>query len=57
MYEVGRITITYTAWEDGDLVINHEIDGDLPVVVQVGLLEMTKDTILAEDAVADDDEL
>ena len=44
--EIGRIEIEVTMSEDGDMLINYESTGDMPVVMQLGILEMTKDTIL-----------
>lgn len=46
MIEMGKITITLTAQEDGDMVIDYESTGDMPLAMQIGVLEMTKDTIL-----------
>ena len=44
--EVGKIEITITLAEDGDMVFSHEVTGDLPLAVQLGILEMTKDWML-----------
>lgn len=42
----GRIVINYEMTESGELLVNHYVKGDLPVVVQLGLLDLTRDTIL-----------
>lgn len=44
--KVGYVYIDYTLRENGDATMSVDTDGDLPVVVQLGLLEMAKDTIL-----------
>lgn len=44
--KVGSITITYEMMDDGDIITGLNVDGDLPVVTQLGLLELAKDTIL-----------
>lgn len=43
---VATITITYEMDDRGDLVTNVNIEGDIPIVTQLGLLEMAKDSIL-----------
>lgn len=43
---IGRIEIVVIVSEDGDMRIHHSCSGDLPVVTKLGVLEMTKDTIL-----------
>lgn len=45
-YELGSIHIKYYIGDSGDMLVNHVAEGDLPVALQVGLLELTKDTIL-----------
>lgn len=43
---VATITISYEMDDLGDLVTNVNIEGDIPIVTQLGLLEMAKDSIL-----------
>ena len=43
---VGSIRITYDLWENGDIVTQVHTEGDLPLVIQLGLLEMAKDTLI-----------
>lgn len=43
---IGKITITYDLASDGDIHTVLDVEGDLPIVVQLGLLELAKDTIL-----------
>lgn len=43
---IGKITISYDLADDGDIHTVLDVEGDLPVVVQLGLLELAKDTIL-----------
>lgn len=50
---VGSITITYEIDEDGDMLTGVSIEGELPVVTQLGLLELAKDTILSMDELDD----
>lgn len=47
MTEVGSIVIGYGLDEEGELITSVSVEGDLPVVVSLGLLELAKDTILA----------
>lgn len=42
----GRIVINYELGANGELLVNHYIKGDLPVVTILGLLDLTRDTIL-----------
>lgn len=44
--KIGEIKISYEMAEDGDVLTNVEVDGELPFVTQLGLLEMAKDTLL-----------
>ncbi|VEW13518.1 Uncharacterised protein [Brevibacterium casei] len=43
---VATITISYEMDDLGDLLTNVNIEGDIPIVTQLGLLEMAKDSIL-----------
>lgn len=43
---VGSITIDLTLTDDGDEVTSVRVEGDLPVVTQIGLLAMAQDSIL-----------
>lgn len=45
--EVGSIHISYYLDEEGELVSGVSVEGDMPMVVVIGLLEMAKDTVLA----------
>ena len=44
--DIGRITIDYTVTDEGDLQTSYTVDGDLPIVTQLGIIELAKDTIL-----------
>ncbi|AVJ51033.1 hypothetical protein FDJ44_gp42 [Microbacterium phage Pikmin] len=44
----GSITVTYDLWEDGDIITEVSTEGDLPLVIQLGLLEMAKDTLIKQ---------
>lgn len=44
--DIGRLIIDYTVTEDGDLQTALTVEGDLPVVTQLGIIELAKDTIL-----------
>lgn len=46
---VGNISISYDIWPDGD-VTRVDVEGDIPLVTQLGLLELAKDTILKKVA-------
>lgn len=46
----GQMTVTYEVWPDGDIVTNLTVEGDIPLVTQLGLLELAKDTILKKAA-------
>lgn len=46
---LGSITISYELDDDGDMITGVSIDGDLPIVTQLGLIELAKDTILRMD--------
>lgn len=46
---IGSITITYDVAEDGDLITGWHVDGDIPLVVGLGLLDMTRDSMLRDD--------
>lgn len=43
--EIGRIEIAYVIEDDGDIVSEVEVKGDIPFVTQIGLLEMAKDSL------------
>ena len=43
---VGSIVIDLTLTDDGDEVTSVRVEGDLPVVTQIGLLAMAQDSIL-----------
>lgn len=43
---IGTITITEYLDEDGDIITGVSVDGDIPLVTQLGLLRMAEDTIL-----------
>lgn len=45
--EVGSIHISYYLDDEGELVSGVSLEGDMPIVVVIGLLEMAKDTVLA----------
>lgn len=51
---VGSIVIDLALTEDGDEVSRVRVEGDLPVVTQIGLLAMAQDTILNGPEVDDD---
>lgn len=51
---VGSITITYNMADDGDMLTDVSVEGELPIVTQLGLLELAKDSILI-GTVDDDD--
>lgn len=53
---VGSITITYYMDEDGDLNTGVSVDGDIPIVTQLGLLELAKDSILIGTVFEEEDE-
>lgn len=46
----GNIKISYDVWPDGDIVTAVNVEGDIPLVTQLGLLELAKDTILKKAA-------
>lgn len=46
----GNIKISYDVWPDGDIVTAVDVEGDIPLVTQLGLLELAKDTILKKAA-------
>jgi hypothetical protein len=52
---IGTLKIHYVLDEDGDILTGVEVEGEIPVVVQLGLLEMAKDTILNPPDDDDDD--
>lgn len=53
--ELGEIVLTYSITEDGDIMSGLSITGEIPVAMQLGLLELAKDTIL-RGIYEDDDE-
>ena len=52
---LGSITISYELDDDGDMITGVSIDGDLPIVTQLGLIELAKDTILRMDSEVGED--
>lgn len=44
---IGTITITYDMTDDSDMLTGVSVDGDMPIVTQLGLLDLARDTILA----------
>ena len=44
---IGTITITYDMTDDGDMLTGVSVDGDMPIVTQLELLDLARDTILA----------
>lgn len=44
--EIGTIHIRYWADEGGDLLTSVSVDGEMPLVTVIGLLEMAKDELL-----------
>lgn len=52
---IGSITISYEFGDDGDIITGVQVDGDIPVVTQLGLLRLAEDTILAVDPEDEDD--
>lgn len=40
-------TITYDMTDDGDMLTGVSVDGDMPIVTQLGLLDLARDTVLA----------
>lgn len=44
--EIGSIVITYSMADDGDLITDVSVEGDIPIATQLGLLELAKDSIL-----------
>ena len=54
--QVGRLTITYTIEADGNMTSDYDIDGDLPLVTQLGLLRLAEDTAIRVAMDGDDDE-
>lgn len=51
---IGSIHIGYEIWEDGDMVTTLTVEGDIPVVTQLGLLRMAEDTILHPEGEGND---
>lgn len=47
--DIGYIHIDYQIQDDGEITMHLDVDGDLPVVTQLGLLELAKDTVLNQD--------
>lgn len=45
-HKIGYIHIDYRLASGGDIITSVDTDGDLPLVTQLGLLEMAKDTLL-----------
>ena len=43
---IGKITVDYYLAENGRMITYLEVEGDLPMIVQLGLLDMARDTIL-----------
>ena len=44
--KIGFIHIDYTLERDGSITTGLDCEGDIPLVTQLGLLEMAKDTLL-----------
>ena len=44
--EIGSVVITYSMADDGDLITDVSVEGDIPIATQLGLLELAKDSIL-----------
>lgn len=44
--KIGYIHIDYTMQEDGDITTSVDTEGDLPLVVQLGIIELSKDTLI-----------
>jgi hypothetical protein len=44
--QLGRLIITYELEQDGTMPTTLSVEGEIPVAVQLGLLELAKDTIL-----------
>lgn len=42
---LGNIVIGYFMSEDGDIQTSYSVEGDIPVVTQLGLLSMAQDTV------------
>lgn len=47
--QLGSITITYEMSDDGHMDTGLTIDGDMPIITQLGLLDLARDTILRGD--------
>lgn len=43
---IGYIHIDYTLQDDGDIAVAVDTDGDLPLMTQLGLIELAKDTLM-----------
>lgn len=46
---LGSITISHYLDSTGDIITGVSVDGDIPIVTQLGLLRMAEDTILRMD--------
>lgn len=46
---LGTITISYFLDTDGEMATGVSVDGDMPLVTQLGLLRTAEDTILRMD--------
>lgn len=46
---LGSITISHYLDNTGDIITGVSVDGDIPIVTQLGLLRMAEDTILRMD--------
>ena len=44
--KIGYIHIDYTLQPDGDITTSVDANGDLPLVTQLGIIELAKDTLL-----------
>lgn len=44
--DIACIHINYRLGEDGDMLTDVDVTGDIPIVTQLGLLELAKDSIL-----------
>lgn len=44
--DIGRITIDYWLTDEGDLQTGVTVEGDIPLVTQLGIIELSKDSLL-----------
>lgn len=43
---LGSITISYHLGSDGETYVNHTVDGDIHLILALGMLDMTRDSML-----------